>query len=97
MRRRGLFAGLAGLLAAPKLPAAAPAVGSRAAEAVHRQVFTEWVVGEAAEFDFVAGGVVAPGETVTLNWHDAGAIKWAPPDGVEAIHPLPSNAAGSPN
>lgn len=84
MRRRSLFAGLAGLLAAPKVAAAAPTVGSSAAGVVHRQVFTEWVVGEAAEFDFVAGGVAGPGGAVTLFGNDC----------PEAILPLSRDAAG---
>lgn len=104
MRRRGLFAGLAGLLAAPKVAAAVPVVvgvdGGGGAGLT-------WCVPIGADFDFVAG------ETVKLHWHDsveailplsrdaAGRLRvWREADAagpaVDAVQPLPQpdDAAG---
>lgn len=85
MRRRSLFAGLAGPLAAPKVAAAAASGG-------HPAHWLE-IVGDTVEFDFVAGGVIAPGETITLTPQWIAAYERALPDGVEAIHTLPRHGA----
>ena len=96
MRRRSLFAGLAGLLAAPKVVAAMPASGGYP---------THWIelVGETCEFDLVSGSVVSPGETVKLNtsWHAAqrmhDKVEWKLPNGVVAhdVHIVGSGGQSS--
>ena len=57
MQRRSLFAGLAGMLAAPKVAAGVPA----AVPADFVPTFSEWVVGEAAEFPTLIAGA---------QWHE---------------------------
>lgn len=58
MRRRSLFAGLAGLLAAPKVAAAVPAADV--------PVFSEWVVGEAV--DITRGGFISGSDWAGGAW-----------------------------